>query len=234
MSRDTPTGVALAWSSGKDAAWALNVLRRDPDLDVRVLLTSFNESFGRAAMHGVRRSLVQAQAVAVGLPLHEVDLPWPCSNACYEELMLGAIEEIKKRFGISHLAFGDLFLDDVREYRLRMLKGSGVEPLFPLWGEPTRPLAGRMIAAGVKAYLVCIDPRMLVPSFAGRAFDRSLLDDLPADVDACGEHGEFHTIVVDGPSFQNPIAVESGEVVERDGFVFADFSMRLGDQVMST
>lgn len=148
--------------------------------------------------------------------------------------MLGAIEEIKKRYGITHLAFGDLFLDDVREYRLRMLKGSGVQPVFPLWGESTRPLAERMIATGVKAYLSCIDPRVLAPSFAGRAFDRSLLDDLPPGVDACEERGEFHTIVVDGPSFQNPIAVESGEVVERDGFVFADFYMPLADQAMST
>ena len=148
--------------------------------------------------------------------------------------MLGAIEEIKKRYGITHLAFGDLFLDDVREYRLRMLKGSGVQSVFPLWGEPTRPLAERMIATGVKAYLSCIDPRVLAPSFAGRAFDRSLLDDLPPGVDACGEHGEFHRIVVDGPSFQNLIAVESGEVVERDGFVFADFYIPLADQAMST
>jgi len=185
-------------------------------------------------MHGVRRGLVTAQAQADGLPLHEVDLPWPCSNAIYKQRMLGAIEEIKKRYGITHLAFGDLFLDDVREYRLRMLKGSGVQPVFPLWGEPTRPLAERMIATGVKAYLRCINPRVLVPSFAGRAFDRSLLDDLPPGVDACEEHGEFHTIVVDGPSFQNPIAVESNEVVERDGFVFANFYMPLADQAMST
>jgi uncharacterized protein (TIGR00290 family) len=214
---------AVAWSSGKDAAWALHVLERDPDLEVRVLLTTFNEAFGRAAMHGVRRCLVQAQATAVGLPLYELALPWPCSNAIYERRMRQAVGEIKERFGVDSLAFGDLFLDDIREYRLRVLADSGVELLFPLWGKSTGPLAVDMIAAGVKAYLTCIDPRVLAPSFAGRAFDYRLLEDLPAGVDACGENGEFHTLVVDGPAFRNAVAVEPGEVVERDGFVFADF-----------
>jgi uncharacterized protein (TIGR00290 family) len=216
-----PCRVLLSWSSGKDSAWALHRLRKDPDVEVVGLLTTVNAAYGRVAMHATRLAVVEAQARAVGLPLHVVPLPWPCSNDLYERAMRTAIEDGLRR-GATHVAFGDLFLDDVRAYRIRLLEGSGLEPLFPLWHEPTEPLARRMVDAGVEAVVTCVDPRRLPASFAGRRFDHGFLDDLPAGVDPCGENGEFHTCVLAGPMFRERLRAAVGEVVERDGFCFAD------------
>ena len=186
------------------------------------LLTTVNEVFDRVAMHAVRRSLLEAQAAAIGLPLYPVDIPSPCSNAEYDARMGRAVRRFVED-GFTHVAFGDLFLEDVRRYREERLTGTGLTPLFPLWqAQPTSALAREMIASGLRANLTCVDPRKLPASFAGRAFDASLLADLPAGTDPCGEHGEFHTFVSDGPMFRRPLAVRVGEVVERDGFVFAD------------
>jgi len=188
---------------------------------VVALLTTFNSQADRVAMHAVRRTLVETQAERTGLPLWPVDLPWPCSNAEYEDRMravcLRAIAE-----GITAMAFGDLFLQDIRDYRIRQLQGSGIEPLFPVWMVPTGDLASEMIASGVKAKVTCVDPSKLEKSLAGRDFDRSFLDALPEGIDPCGENGEFHTFVYASPAFSRPIGVQAGEVVERDGFVFAD------------
>ncbi|MDT7919518.1 MAG: hypothetical protein RQ868_02870 [Meiothermus sp.] len=213
--------VLLSWSSGKDSAWALHVLRKDPQVEVVGLLTTVNTTHGRVAMHSTRLELLRAQAQAVGLPLHIVPLPWPCSNEVYEAAMRKAIEEGVRR-GATHIAFGDLFLEDVRAYRVKQLEGCGLEPLFPIWHEPTGPLARQMIDAGLQAVITCIDPKKLPRSFAGRRFDRALLDELPHDVDPCGENGEFHTCVLAGPMFREPLRAVAGETVERDGFVFAD------------
>ena len=215
--------VLLSWSSGKDSAWALHVLRQRGEVEVVGLATTFNEAFGRVAMHGVRAELVQAQADAAGLPLWPVPLPWPCSNDEYEIRMRAAVEKAKAA-GVTAFAFGDLFLADIRAYRERQLAGTGVEPLFPIWGTPddTPALARTMIDAGLQATLACVDPRQLSPTFAGRAFDRALLADLPSGVDPCGERGEFHTFCRAGPMFAAPIRVRAGETVERDGFWFAD------------
>jgi diphthamide synthase (EF-2-diphthine--ammonia ligase) len=182
-----------------------------------------NEAFDRVAMHGVRRELVEAQAEATGLPLWTVGLPWPCSNEVYEQRMRGLID--RARFhGVTHMAFGDLFLEDIRAYRIRQLSGTGIEPMFPVWTSPdqTSALAKQMLAAGLRATLTCVDPRQLDPSFVGRAFNEELLADLPAGVDPCGENGEMHTFCHAGPMFTRPIAVRVGERVERDGFWFAD------------
>ncbi len=213
--------VLLSWSSGKDSAWALQVLRRDPALEVVGLLTTLNATHDRVAMHAVRRELLQRQAEAVGLPLCTVELPWPCSNADYERLVATDLEDAR-RAGIEAVAFGDLFLADVRAYRERQLEGTGLTPLFPLWGRPTGELAREMIAGGVRARLTCVDPRKLPASLAGRAYDETLLQELPEGVDPCGENGEFHTFVTGGPGFERPVQVTPGEVVEREGFVFAD------------
>jgi uncharacterized protein (TIGR00290 family) len=213
----------LSWSSGKDSAWALHVLRQRGEVEVVGLVTTLNEAFGRVAMHGVRMELVQAQAVAAGLPLWPVPLPWPCSNDEYETRMRAVVEKARSA-GVTTFAFGDLFLADIRAYRERQLTGTGIAPMFPIWGTPddTPALARAMIAAGFKATLACIDPRHLPPSFAGREFDLELLADLPPAVDPCGERGEFHTFCHAGPVFDRPIAVRAGDVVERDGFWFAD------------
>jgi uncharacterized protein (TIGR00290 family) len=185
------------------------------------LVTTFNSSAGRVAMHAVRRALVEMQAERTGLPLWPVELPWPCSNAEYETRMRALIERAKAE-GVAAFAFGDLFLQDVREYRIKQLEGTGLEPLFPLWMIPTRQLAEEMIASGVKARLTCVDPRKLEKSFAGREFDAALLRDLPSSVDPCGENGEFHTFVYASPLFARPIPVCNGEIIEREGFVFSD------------
>jgi len=211
----------LSWSSGKDSAWTLHMLRQDPNVEVVGLLTTVNTIHGRVAMHSTRLTIVAAQARAVGLPLHIIPLPWPCSNEGYERAMRGAIEDGLER-GVTHLAFGDLFLEDIRAYRIRQLEGCGLEPLFPLWHEPTRALARRMIDAGVEAVLACVDPNRLSRSFDGRRFDHTLLEELPESVDPCGENGEFHTCVLAGPMFREPVRAAVGEVVERDGFYFAD------------
>lgn len=211
----------LAWSSGKDSAWALHVMRQQNDVTVVGLLTTVNERFDRVAMHAVRASLLRAQADAAGLPLHVVSIPWPCTNAAYEAAMSKATEGFV-RSGIDAIAFGDLFLDDIRAYREEKLRGTGIEPLFPLWGINTATLAQRMIEAGLKARLTCVDPKRLAPSFVGREFDSAFLKELPDNVDPCGENGEFHSFAYAGPMFHRPLSIRSGEVVERDGFVFAD------------
>ncbi len=213
--------IALSWSSGKDSAWALRVLRQMPDIRIAALITTFNSAASRVAMHAVRRRLVEEQAERAGLPLWAVDLPWPCPNSAYEDLMRGVCERAVGE-GVEAVAFGDLFLRDIREYRERQLQGTGLEPLFPLWELPTRELAHEMVQAGVKAKVTCVDPAKLDPGFAGRDFDAEFLADLPESVDPCGENGEFHTFVYDAPVFASPIIVKTGEVVQRDGFVFAD------------
>lgn len=215
--------VLLSWSSGKDSAWALHVLRQRGEVEVVGLVTTVNEAFGRVAMHGVRAELVQAQADATGLPLWRVPLPWPCSNDEYEERMRRVVERARSE-GVTGFAFGDLFLADIRAYRERQLAGTGLEPLFPIWGtaNDTPALARAMIAAGLRATLACIDPRQLHPDFAGREFDGKLLAELPPGVDLCGENGEFHTFCHTAPVFHQPVSVRLGEVVERDGFWFAD------------
>jgi len=213
--------VALSWSSGKDSAWALHLLRQDPQIRVVALITTFNTEFDRVAMHAVRRTLVERQARAAGLPLWPVELPWPCSNAIYEQRMTALCQRALAE-QVQAIAFGDLFLRDIREYRECQLAPLAIEPLFPVWELPTPQLARDMIAAGLKAKITCVDPSKLAPAFAGRDFDAAFVDDLPAAVDPCGENGEFHSFVFDGPMFAEPIRVQSGETVERDGFVFAD------------
>jgi len=213
--------VALSWSSGKDSAWALHLLRQDPRVRVVALITTFNTSFDRVAMHAVRRCLVEQQARGAGLPLWPVELPWPCSNAVYEERMAELCQRaLAER--VEAIAFGDLFLRDIRAYRERQLAPLALEPLFPLWDLPTGQLARDMIAGGVKATITCVDPSKLAPAFAGRDFDAGFLADLPASVDPCGENGEFHSFVFDAPCFAEPLRVQTGETVERDGFVFTD------------
>ncbi len=213
--------VLLSWSSGKDCAWALHLLRQTPGIEVVALLTTLNAAADRVAMHAVRRHLLEMQAERVGLPLRAVDLPWPCSNDDYQ-LRMKTVCDRAVAEGIHAIAFGDLFLEDVRAYRVKQLEGTGLEPLFPAWGIPTAALAREMIAAGVKAKITCIDPSKLPRSFAGREFDPQFLDDLPPGIDPCGENGEFHSFVYEAPIFSRPIAVRSGEILERDGFVFAD------------
>jgi uncharacterized protein (TIGR00290 family) len=213
--------VLLAWSSGKDSAYSLHVLRQREDVEVVGLLTTLNEVHDRVAMHAVRRTLLEAQAAAAGLPLHVARIPSPCPNEVYEHAMAEALAQAIAR-GVSGVAFGDLFLEDVRRYREERMKPTGLELLFPLWGRATRPLAEEMIASGLRARLTCVDPRKLDRSFAGREFGEELLRDLPQGVDPCGEYGEFHSFAWDGPMFRRPLEVRGGEVVERDGFVFAD------------
>ena len=210
----------LAWSSGKDSAWTLHALRRQ-NVEVGALLTTINEAAGRVAMHGVRRSLVEAQSEAVGVPLWKVPLPFPCTNEDYESRMAEACRRAVAE-GFDSIAFGDLYLRDVREYREQRLAGSGLTPLFPLWGIPTPQLAREMIGAGLRAWVTCVDSRVLDGGFAGREFDRALLADLPERIDPCGENGEFHTFVCDGPMFRAPVGVEAGEIRKIDGFVYAD------------
>jgi uncharacterized protein (TIGR00290 family) len=213
--------VLLSWSSGKDSAWTLHLLQQQPDIQVAALVTTFNSESNRVAMHAVRRALVEAQAERTGIPLWAVELPWPCSNLEYEERMRAVCQRATAE-GIAAVAFGDLFLQDIRDYRVKQLQGSGLEPLFPVWQIPTQQLGRDMIAADLKAKLTCVDPSKLEKSFAGRDYDQGLLTALPPGVDPCGENGEFHTFVYDAPVFSRPIRVQTGQVVERDGFVFAD------------
>jgi uncharacterized protein (TIGR00290 family) len=213
----------VSWSSGKDSAWMLHVLKQDPSIEIGGLLTTMNEQFDRVAMHAVRRRLLEAQADAAGVPLRTVQLPWPCTNEQYEDRMRVAVAQAVSE-GFTHVAFGDLFLEAVRKYREEKLNGTGLTPLFPIWGIPTDKLATQMVESGLRSVLTCINPKHLDRSFAGRQFNRALLDDLPADVDKCGERGEFHSFAWDGPMFNRPVAIEVGEVVDRDGFVFADVS----------
>ena len=197
-------------------------MRQQPDVEVVGMLTTLNSEFDRVAMRSTRRSVLEAQAEAAHLPLWIVPLPWPCSNEIYEARMAEACRRAVNEH-IDAVAFGDLFLPDIRAYREEKLKPTGLEPLFPLWEIPTDELARTMIAGGLRAKLTCVDPKQLPASFAGCDFDAALLHDLPPGVDPCGERGEFHTCVYDGPMFTAPLHLEAGEVVERDGFVFADF-----------
>jgi uncharacterized protein (TIGR00290 family) len=214
--------ILVSWSSGKDCAWALHLLRRQPGIEIVGLLTTINSEFDRVAMHGTHSAVLEAQASAADLPLWKVPLPWPCSNEEYERRMADVCLRAASE-GIDAIAFGDLFLRDVRAYRERQLHSTGIEPLFPLWDLPTPELARSMIAGGLRAKLVCVDSRQLDRSFAGRDFDAALLRDLPPRVDPCGERGEFHSCVYDGPMFSRPIALGAGEIVNRDGFIYADF-----------
>jgi uncharacterized protein (TIGR00290 family) len=214
----------LSWSSGKDSAWSLHVLRQEPEVEVVGLLTTVNAAFDRVAMHGVRREILEAQAAAAGLPLHVVELPWPCSNEEYEKRM-GAFVAQATAKGVEAMAFGDLFLEDIRNYRENKLSSTGLKPIFPLWLRDTTALAREMIADGLETWVSVVDPSKLDASFAGRRFDASFLADLPAGIDPCGENGEFHTCVTAGPMFSAPIAVKVGETVVRDGFAFADLAL---------
>jgi len=213
--------ILVSWSSGKDSAWMLHVMRSEGVGEPAALLTTINESAQRVAMHAVRMELLQAQADAAGLPLMTVIIPHPCPNDVYEAQMSAAIGNAKAQ-GFTHVAFGDLFLEDIRRYREERMRGTGLTPIFPLWLRPTTALAHAMVDGGLEAYLTCVDPRVLPATFAGRKFDAELLAELPASVDPCGERGEFHTCAVAGPMFSRRIAVTPGIVVERDGFVFAD------------
>ena len=213
--------ILLSWSSGKDSAWSLQVLRQRAEYKVAGLLTTFNEEADRVAMHAVRRELVERQAAAAGLPLWAVPLPWPCSNEQYEGLMAQACAKAVAE-GIEGVAFGDLFLEDVRAYREKQMKGTGLEPIFPVWGLPTAALAREMIAAGTRAKLTCVDTDKLDGAFVGREFDQELLAALPEEVDPCGERGEFHSFVYAGPMLKAVVPVSVGETVVRGQFVFAD------------
>jgi uncharacterized protein (TIGR00290 family) len=213
--------ILLSWSSGKDSAWTLHTLRQQSNYEIAGLLTTFNQEADRVAMHAVRRALVERQAEAAGLLLWSVPLPWPCSNRQYEALMAETCAKASAE-GIEGIAFGDLFLEDVRAYRIRQLAGTGLEPVFPVWGMRTDVLAREMISSGVKAILTCIDTRKLDRAFAGRRFDEDLLSSLPKGIDPCGENGEFHSFVYGGPMFKSEIAIVLGEKVIRDQFVFTD------------
>lgn len=215
--------VLLSWSSGKDSAWALHLLRQQSDVEIAALLTTFNETNQRVAMHGVRMELVQQQAQAAGLPLWAVPLPFPCSNEEYEARM-SAVLERARRENITHVAFGDLFLEDIRAYREKSMAGSGIQPLFPLWraSADTPALAQAMLQGGLRAVVVTLDPKRLPPAFAGRLYDTHFLIELPKTVDPCGENGEFHTFCFEGPMFEHPIPVRAGESVTREGFIFTD------------
>jgi len=216
--------ILISWSSGKDSAWMLHVIRAEGLGEPGALLTTVNQSANRVAMHAVRAELLQAQAEAAGLPLMTVPIPHPCPNEVYEAQMSAAIARAKAE-GFTHVAFGDLFLEDIRRYREERMEGTGLTPMFPIWMRPTGDLAREMLAGGLEAYLTCVDPRVLPRSFAGRKFDETLLADLPRGIDPCGERGEFHTCTVAGPMFSRRIDVECGPIVERDGFVFADLQL---------
>jgi uncharacterized protein (TIGR00290 family) len=211
----------VSWSSGKDSAWMVHVLRARGDVELEALLTTINEPAQRVAMHAVRVELLEAQADALGLPLWKIPIPSPCPNEVYERVMADAVARAVAE-GFTHMAFGDLFLEDIRRYREERLAGTGLTPMFPLFGVDTAALAREMIAAGLRARITCLDPRVLDRAFAGREFDAALLADLPASIDPCGERGEFHTFAYDGPMFSRPIPIETGITIERDGFVFAD------------
>jgi uncharacterized protein (TIGR00290 family) len=211
----------VSWSSGKDSAWALHEVRRANRIEPVGLLTTVTEAFGRVSIHGVREDLLRRQAWEAGLPLRTVSIPHPCSNAAYEEALLAELDRARGE-GITHVVFGDLFLEDIREYRERLLGRAGLAGVFPLWGRDTGELAREMLDGGLGAVLVCVDPARLPESFAGREFDGSFLAERPVDVDACGERGEFHTFARAGPMFRRDVPVRRGVVVRRDGLVFAD------------
>jgi uncharacterized protein (TIGR00290 family) len=216
-----PPKAWLAWSSGKDSAWALHTVRQTREVDVAAILTTINRDYSRVAMHAVRESLVEMQAAAVGLPLVKVPIPAHCKNHDYERSMASIMERARSE-GVFHIVFGDLFLEDIRAYREKNLTACGMKAVFPLWRRNTRMLANEMLERGLSAYITCVDPARLNRAFAGRRFDSKLLAELPREVDPCGENGEFHTFACAGPMFQRPLPINVGEIVERDGFVFAD------------
>jgi len=211
----------LSWSSGKDSAWTLYKLQQRSDVELLGLVTTVNQTHQRVAMHAVRLVLLEQQAAAANLPLHIINIPHPCSNENYNQAMDGFFDSIQQ-IGATHMAFGDLFLEDIRQYREENLKGTGLTPMFPLWLEPTEKLAQKMIDAGLKTRITCIDPNKLSANFAGREFNQQFLDDLPDGIDPCGENGEFHSFTYAGPMFKKPINISTGDVVEREGFIFAD------------
>jgi len=211
----------MSWSSGKDSAWALYKLQQNTEIDLVGLFCTVNKEFDRVAMHGVRIELLKKQAESIGLPLEIIEIPYPCSNAEYEEIM-GLFVERAKNDHIEYFAFGDLFLEDVRNYRVEKLKGSGIKPVFPIWGMPTDTLSREMINGGLRTVITCIDPKQTPDEFAGKEFDDDFLDSLPKTIDPCGENGEFHSFVFDGPMFKDKIDILVGDIVHRDGFVFAD------------
>jgi len=211
----------MSWSSGKDSALALHETREHGTVEIVGLLTTVNQEFERVAMHGVRRTLLEAQAERLGLPLHVVELPWPCPNEVYEDRMTDALGHAHDA-GIEAMVFGDLFLEDVRRYRENALRDTGIGAVFPLWLRPTRQMAHDLLDLRFRAVVTCVDSAQAPAAIAGRWYDEILLSELPSGVDPCGENGEFHTVVVDGPIFSRPIDVVVGEVVDRDGFVFAD------------
>ncbi len=216
-----PKKTLLSWSGGKDSAWALHVLRQDPRFAVTALLTTVNEQFHRVAIHGFREELLDLQAAAAGLPVWKVPLPYPCTNADYESRMQAVCARaVRDRFDA--IAFGDLFLEDIRAYRIERLAGTGLEPVFPIWGIPTGQLAVQMIAGGLRARIACIDPRLLDASFCGRVYDEKFLRELPPEVDPCGERGEFHGFAFAGPMFSQTIHVTHTHNVEREGFLYGD------------
>lgn len=222
----------IAWSSGKDCALALHRARHVGGLTVSAALTTVTEPFGRVSMHGVRRALLDAQLDAASLASLTVPIPYPCTNEIYEERMSDALDTAR-RAGVTQIVFGDLFLEEIRAYREQKLAGTGITPLFPLWGVPTSRLAREIIASGIEAYLVCIDRTKLPDEFCGRRYDAALLAALPGDVDPCGENGEFHTCVVGGPMLSRRIAVVVGERVSRDGFTFCDLAPTETDSFLS-
>lgn len=215
----------LSWSSGKDSAWALHVLRQSDEYEVTGLFTTVNAAFGRVAMHAVRVELLRLQAQAVGLPLYLIEIPYPCSDEQYAAAMADFVARARND-KVQCMAFGDLYLQDVRRYREERMQGTGIKPVFPLWEKPTRALLEEMLAGGLRACLTCVDPKVLPAEFAGREMTKELLESMPSDIDPCGENGEFHSFVFDGPMFAQPLDIEMGDVVERDGFVFADCKLR--------
>ena len=214
--------LVISWSTGKDSAWALHLLRRNPAYEVVGLVTSVVPKWGRVSMHGVRDCLALAQAKAAGLPFYNIYLDWPCSNAKYEESTKAALHWLKRERGVEVMAFGDLYLQDVRAYREQLMADTGIAPLFPLWGLDTRVLAHEMVAAGLQARIVCLDPKRLARQYAGANFDEFFLSSLPLEIDPCAESGEFHTFCYNGPMFDSAISIHVGETVERDGFVYTD------------
>jgi len=211
----------LSWSSGKDSAWTLHRLLQQQDIEVVGLFTTINKEFDRIAMHAVRTELLQKQTESIGLPIRMIPIPNPCSNSQYEAIMKKFVEEVKQQ-DIKYFAFGDLFLKDIRKYREDSLTNTGITPLFPIWGKDTKTLSIEMINSGIRARITCVDPKQLSADFAGKEYNKLFLEQIPDRVDPCGENGEFHTFVFDGPMFNKEINISVGETVARDGFVFTD------------
>jgi uncharacterized protein (TIGR00290 family) len=216
-----PESVLLSWSSGKDSAWTLQALKLNPKYEIKGLFTTVTEAFGRVSMHGVRIELLQTQAKAIGLPLHLIRLPYPCSNDQYESIMQEFVKSILA-LGINHMAFGDIYLEDVRRYREEKLNSSGITPLFPIWGQTSGEISRGLISSDFEAYITCLNPNQIPKWFIGQKYNQDFLTQIPPSVDPCGENGEFHTFVTNGPIFKKPLDVIVGEIVSRDGFLYAD------------